>query len=383
MVRGLVLVLLLWCSFTVAEEVEPGAEAAFFASLDAKGDLQKQGQIRYRVINHGNGGRSPKVTSACDLHWRAHLVLPHGKLQAGGQVAVPDPARHHLHDPQNASNIFKTDIFKEFLPSMVEGDVVQLYIPSDHARGADNEEHQSIPAGAPLMVKLKLVKIQGESSPASDKKISARRTWRAARGEAEPAMENVTHQVTANATRPAAEVKVEKANQASGEAEEKAKRAEEEKKAAAAKAAKEEKQTKAAKEEKKAAAAAKAAEEEKKAAAAAKAAEEEKKAAAAAKAAEEEKKATTAKAAEEEKKAADAAKAAEATKAEQEGTSEATNDVEAELAKVEAEAKADSDRREVLLAREKAAAAKAAEAKALQDEASAELQEAQAAAESQ
>jgi hypothetical protein len=123
--------------------------------------------VRFKVLSHGPGTSHPAPESACHLHFSATLV-------DGSPVAVPVPGKPLKHVHGGKDPVIKA--FDGVLPHMVEGDVLQMYIPKTQARSSSSSEYQKIPSNKALIAKVKLVSIEGKKTAASKDKLESRRS---------------------------------------------------------------------------------------------------------------------------------------------------------------------------------------------------------------
>ena len=111
--------------------------------------------LQYKVIKTGDGTDSPTADSSCSCHY-------HGTLIDG---TVFDSS----YDRGSPTSFAPNQVIKgwtEAMQMMVEGDIWELYIPSDIAYG-DRGSPPKIQGGDALIFKLEMIKINGDRKPAN------------------------------------------------------------------------------------------------------------------------------------------------------------------------------------------------------------------------
>lgn len=152
------LLLLLTC-FALAVTYSNATNAAGVKFLGA--NAKKEGVVtlpsglQYKVIKTGSGQSHPTVDSSCSCHY-------HGTLIDG---TVFDSS----YDRGSPTSFAPNQVIKgwtEAMQLMVEGDIWELYIPSDLAYG-DRGSPPKIGGGDALIFKLEMIKINGNKVPAN------------------------------------------------------------------------------------------------------------------------------------------------------------------------------------------------------------------------
>ena len=111
--------------------------------------------MQYKVLQTGSGQSHPTVDSSCSCHY-------HGTLVDG---TVFDSS----YDRGSPTSFAPNQVIKgwtEAMQMMVEGDIWELYIPSDLAYG-DRGSPPKIGGGDALIFKLEMIKINGNKVPAN------------------------------------------------------------------------------------------------------------------------------------------------------------------------------------------------------------------------
>jgi len=125
-----------------------------------KENAEKEGVIvlpsglQYKVLTKGSGTDHPTADSSCSCHY-------HGTLIDG---TVFDSS----YDRGSPTSFAPNQVIKgwtEAMQMMVEGDVWELYIPSDLAYG-DRGSPPKIQGGDTLVFKIEILKINGGKKPA-------------------------------------------------------------------------------------------------------------------------------------------------------------------------------------------------------------------------
>ena len=120
-----------------------------------KGVITLPSGLQYKVLKTGDGTDSPTADSSCSCHY-------HGTLIDG---TVFDSS----YDRGSPTSFAPNQVIKgwtEAMQMMVEGDIWELYIPSDIAYG-DSGSPPKIKGGDALIFKLEMIKINGNKKPAN------------------------------------------------------------------------------------------------------------------------------------------------------------------------------------------------------------------------
>lgn len=119
------------------------------------GVITLESGMQYKVLKTGSGDKHPTVSSPCECHYE-------GTLTDGSKF-------DSSYDRGSPSTFAPNQVIKgwtEALQMMVEGDKWELYIPSEMAYG-DRGSPPKIPGGAVLKFVIELIKIKGDTKPAS------------------------------------------------------------------------------------------------------------------------------------------------------------------------------------------------------------------------
>ena len=111
--------------------------------------------MQYKVLQTGSGQSHPTVDSSCSCHY-------HGTLVDG---TVFDSS----YDRGSPTSFAPNQVIKgwtEAMQMMVEGDIWELYLPSEIAYG-DSGSPPKIKGGDALIFKLEMIKINGDKKPAN------------------------------------------------------------------------------------------------------------------------------------------------------------------------------------------------------------------------
>merc|ERR1740139_288331 len=109
--------------------------------------------LYYTVHESGAGDKAPQAGSQCDCHYKGVTI---------------DGKQFDSSFDRGATTAFAPNqVIKgwtEAMQQMVEGDMWEMYIPSEHAYGPSGAG-DTIPPGATLIFVMRLVKIKGGSQP--------------------------------------------------------------------------------------------------------------------------------------------------------------------------------------------------------------------------
>lgn len=149
-----------WCliSFGLFSAVLAGVKEDGLAFLEENGKKDDvfvlDSGMQYKVLREGSGDFHPTIDSSCSVHY-------HGTLIDGTIFdSSVDRGRPSSFAPQQ---VIKG--WTEALQFMVEGDKLELYIPSELAYG-DRGSGRHIKGGATLIFTVELLEIQGNKVPA-------------------------------------------------------------------------------------------------------------------------------------------------------------------------------------------------------------------------
>lgn len=124
-------------------------------NAEKEGVITLTSGLQYKVLQTGSGQSHPTVDSSCSCHY-------HGTLVDG---TVFDSS----YDRGSPTSFAPNQVIKgwtEAMQMMVEGDIWELYIPSDLAYG-DRGSPPKIGGGDALIFKLEMIKINGDKVPAN------------------------------------------------------------------------------------------------------------------------------------------------------------------------------------------------------------------------
>mmetsp|Transcript_3070 Transcript_3070/g.5858 ORF Transcript_3070/g.5858 Transcript_3070/m.5858 type:complete len:153 (-) Transcript_3070:127-585(-) len=125
------------------------------AFLDAKAALPDvtvlPSGLMYKVITASEGGKTPKVSTPCACHYAGTLI-----------DGTEFDSSYKRGSPTTFAPNQVIKGWTEAMQLMKEGDVWELYIPSELAYG-DRGAGRSIPPGAALIFKLELLEVKGPS----------------------------------------------------------------------------------------------------------------------------------------------------------------------------------------------------------------------------
>ncbi|GBG23839.1 Peptidyl-prolyl cis-trans isomerase [Hondaea fermentalgiana] len=128
---------------------------AFLEANAAKPDVVSlESGLQYKVLQRGEGKFHPTVDSPCTCHYHGTLI--------SGEVFDSSVDRD---EPIDFAPNQVIRGWTEAMQLMVEGDKLELYIPSDLAYG-DRGAPPSIPPGAALVFTIELLSINGNKVPA-------------------------------------------------------------------------------------------------------------------------------------------------------------------------------------------------------------------------
>mmetsp|Transcript_16192 Transcript_16192/g.31333 ORF Transcript_16192/g.31333 Transcript_16192/m.31333 type:complete len:241 (-) Transcript_16192:51-773(-) len=138
--------------------VNAGPDAAGLAFLEANrakpGVIELESGLQYKVLQRGSGQFHPTVNSPCTCHYHGSLI--------NGEVFDSSVERG---EPIDFAPNQVIRGWTEAMQFMVEGDKLELYIPSDLAYG-DRGSPPTIPPGATLIFTIEMLKINGDKVPA-------------------------------------------------------------------------------------------------------------------------------------------------------------------------------------------------------------------------
>jgi|ERR1712010_345395 len=109
--------------------------------------------LYYTVHETGSGKDAPQAGTQCDCHYKG--------------VTIDGNQFDSSFDRGSTTAFAPNQVIKgwtEAMQQMVEGDMWEMYIPSDHAYG-DRGAGGKIPGGATLVFVMRLEKIKGKSQP--------------------------------------------------------------------------------------------------------------------------------------------------------------------------------------------------------------------------
>merc|ERR1712039_560175 len=108
--------------------------------------------LYYTVHESGSGTDAPKADSPCDCHYKG--------------VTIDGKQFDSSFDRGSPTSFAPKQVIKgwtEAMQQMVEGDMREMYIPSEHAYG-DRGAGGRIPGGATLVFVMRLEKIKGSKA---------------------------------------------------------------------------------------------------------------------------------------------------------------------------------------------------------------------------
>lgn len=144
----------IWFGFRTAVASGSNAEGIAFLEENAKkpGVVSLPSGLQYKVLEKGTGIHHPLPYTSCSCHY-------HGTLIDG---TVFDSS----YDRGSPTTFAPNQVIKgwtEAMALMVEGDVLELYIPSDLAYG-ERGSPPKIPGGAVLVFKIEILEILGDKA---------------------------------------------------------------------------------------------------------------------------------------------------------------------------------------------------------------------------
>ncbi|GMI16489.1 hypothetical protein TrLO_g12854 [Triparma laevis f. longispina] len=147
----LVLVIVVIC--TLIYTAQAGTSPEGVAWLQKKGAEEGvttlDSGLMYKVLRSSDSGKTPKVSTPCSCHYAGTLI---------------DGTEFDSSYSRGSPTTFAPDqVIKgwtEAMQLMKEGDMWELYIPSELAYG-DGGAGKMIPGGAPLVFKLELLEVKG------------------------------------------------------------------------------------------------------------------------------------------------------------------------------------------------------------------------------
>merc|ERR1719274_373133 len=149
------LIILLFAICTVAAATNEAGKKFLEENKAKEGVVTLPSGLQYKVLKKGSGAFHPTVDSSCSCHY-------HGTLIDG---TVFDSS----YDRGSPTSFAPNQVIKgwtEAMQMMVEGDIWELYIPSDIAYG-DSGSPPKIKGGDALIFKLEMIKINGGRKPAN------------------------------------------------------------------------------------------------------------------------------------------------------------------------------------------------------------------------
>jgi len=142
-------------SAVYAETSNPDSVAWLYENSKKEGVKILASGLQYKVIKSGNGKDHPSYNSHCEIHYSVKDVN-------GTEFESSYGGKPHKFAPQQALTGWS-----EVLALMVEGDVWELYIPSELATG-DKEFSPGIKEGNAAIFTLELTNILGSRVPKID-----------------------------------------------------------------------------------------------------------------------------------------------------------------------------------------------------------------------
>jgi len=130
--------------------------AAFLAeNANKPGVVTLPSGLQYKVLKKGEGGEHPTADSPCLCHYEGTLI-DGTKFDSSYDRGEPTAFA--------PNQVIKG--WTEAMQLMVEGDKWEMYIPSDIGYG-ESGSPPKIPGGDALIFTMEIIKIQGDSVPAS------------------------------------------------------------------------------------------------------------------------------------------------------------------------------------------------------------------------
>jgi FKBP-type peptidyl-prolyl cis-trans isomerase FklB len=114
--------------------------------------------LQYRVLRRGHGDSHPTSDSSCSCHYEGRMA----KDYPSGKVFDSSYARG---EPTSFAPNQVIAGWTEAMQLMVEGDLWEMYIPSELAYG-ESGSPPSIAGGSALVFKMEIVAIEGDKVPA-------------------------------------------------------------------------------------------------------------------------------------------------------------------------------------------------------------------------
>jgi len=157
----------------IAEMAETGENGIKTLKGHVKGHRNEETILYYTVHESGTGKHHPYKTAKCDIHYKA-MTIDGAEFDNSwdrgepGEFTPEAGGRYHTKGEQ--PNLERLIGWTEALQQMVEGDMWELYIPSEFAYGdrGNGAHHEAIPGGATLVYIVKLEKIKGAKMPRAE-----------------------------------------------------------------------------------------------------------------------------------------------------------------------------------------------------------------------
>merc|ERR1712093_631845 len=112
--------------------------------------------LYYTVHESGSGADAPKASTQCDCHYKG--------------VTIDGKQFDSSFDRGSPTGFAPNHVIKgwtEAMQQMVEGDMWEMYIPSENAYG-DRGRPGKIPGGANLVFIMRMEEIKGEKKPRAE-----------------------------------------------------------------------------------------------------------------------------------------------------------------------------------------------------------------------
>lgn len=137
--------------FTSADEgVKQQGRAFLTENKDKQGVITLKSGLQYKVLKEGGGKLHPLAHTPCDCHYEGRL-LDGKKFDSSYDRGQPTTFAPNQVIPG----------WTEAMQLMKEGDLWELYIPSELAYGDAGVGNGLIPGGACLVFKMEIVKVKG------------------------------------------------------------------------------------------------------------------------------------------------------------------------------------------------------------------------------
>mmetsp|Transcript_12404 Transcript_12404/g.22579 ORF Transcript_12404/g.22579 Transcript_12404/m.22579 type:complete len:182 (+) Transcript_12404:118-663(+) len=147
----LVLVLVVICTllYTASAGTTPEGRAWLAKKGTEDGVVTTDSGLMYKVLRSSDSGKTPQVSTPCSCHYAGTLIdgTEFDSSYSRGSPTTFAP-----------NQVIKG--WTEAMQLMKEGDMWELYIPSELAYG-DRGAGRMIPGGAPLVFKLELLEVKG------------------------------------------------------------------------------------------------------------------------------------------------------------------------------------------------------------------------------